>query len=106
MNFMVCILLANTSSRELFGDAGHVASLEAADFQLVLGGLAPAVASGESARAVGRPARDLIHVHDFPARIGDADDDHAVMQKRRMERRDRGLLTAMLRARRGEDAAD
>ena len=75
-------------------------------FIAVISVLALSVSASERACAIGRSAGDLIHVRELLARIGNANDDHPMMQQRRVERSDRGLLAAMLRSRRDENAPD
>ncbi len=68
--------------------------------------LARAVALGQGAGAVRRAAGDLVHIGQSREGIGQADDDHALVQQGRMERGDRRLLAAMLSGSTGEHAAD
>src|SRR5229473_1074304 len=77
--------------RLLLGDPGDVRALEARDLELVLRRLPRAVAAAEGSSAVGGSAGDFAHVHQLLAGVGDADDDHALVQERVVKGGDRGL---------------
>lgn len=74
--------------------------------QLVVARLPLALAAGDGGRAVGRAARDLIQAHLLGRTVRQADDHHAQMQQRGVERGQRCLLSAMLTRRAAEDAAN
>lgn len=84
---------------ELAGDLRDVTTLKARACKLVFRGHAAAVGFGDRRCAVGRTAGYFIGGHLPLKRVRQADDDHAVMQKRRYHRQDSGFLSAMLRGR-------
>src|SRR4029079_12595200 len=86
-------------------DLGHVMALEAREVQLLLRRLARTVRRRDGAGAIGRAAPNPADIGQVRRRVGQADDNHAVMQKRPMER-DNGGLVAAAGAGRGEHAAD
>src|SRR3954470_20425710 len=82
------------------------ASLIARAGNLVLPGLAAAVAAGDGGRAIGRAAGDLVELHLAGKTVVEADHRHAKMQEVGDDRKQRGLLAAVLGRARGEGAAD
>src|SRR5215831_2610189 len=83
-----------------------VLALIAGAVEFVGARLARAVALGQGAGAVRRAAGDLVHIGQSREGIGQADDDHALVQQGRVERGDRRLLATMLSGGTGEHAAD
>ena len=96
------LLTTPDQRRRNFGD---VPALEARNREFVLAGLSTAIRLRKRPGAIWRAARDFIHVEQLLARIGRTDDDEAMMQQCAVEGSDRGLLTAVLRRCRNEDAA-
>src|SRR5882757_11574305 len=82
------------------------ASLIARAGEFVLARLAAAVAAGDGGRAVGRAAGDFVELHLAGKAVVEADDRHAKMQQIGDNRKQRGLLAAMLGRARSEGAAD
>src|SRR5438552_14198392 len=74
--------------------------------QFVFAGLAAAVAAGDRGGAIGRAAGDFIELHLAGKTVVEADDRHAKVQLVGDDRKQRGLLAAMLGRARGEGAAD
>src|SRR3546814_3055093 len=81
-------------------------ALGARERQFVVARLAAAVGGGQRGGAVGRSPGDLLHIAQAGLAVGQADDHHAVVQERGVERGERRLLAAMLGGGRGEGAAD
>src|SRR5262249_53678468 len=75
-------------------ERGEVLALVTGAVELVGAGLAGAVALGQRGGAVGRPAGDLVHVEQTGEGVGQADDDHALVQQGGVERGDGHLLAA------------
>src|SRR5687768_15294037 len=90
---------------ELGCDLRNVLALEARHGELAFARLAPAVAAGDGAGAIGRTAGDLVQPHLRLAGIGQADNHHALVQQGSVEGEDGALLAAMLGRGRGEHAA-
>src|ERR1700687_5013619 len=88
----------------LCGLRDHV-SLIARAREFVLARLAAAVAAGERGRAIGRAAGNLVELHLARKAVIQADDGHAEMQQVGDDRKQRGLLAAVLARGRGEGAA-
>src|SRR3569832_2438830 len=93
------------SRRQLRRDAREVLPLEAREPELILARHARTVAAADGAGTVRAAARNLVEAHLLLRRIRQADDDHAEVQQGRVEGRDRGLLSAVLRGGAGEAAA-
>src|SRR6266481_3074803 len=72
------------------------ASLIARAGKLVLARLAAAVAAGDGGGAIGRAAGDLVELHLAGKTIVEADHRHAEVQEVGDDRKQRGLLAAML----------
>src|SRR5690348_5502090 len=91
---------------ELGGDLGDVLALVAGDGEFVFSRLALALGAGDRGGAVGGAAGDLGHVGEVGAGVGDADDEHALVEEERVGGDDRGFLAAVLGGGGGERAAD
>src|SRR5579875_2572383 len=96
----------NTSAEQTLGDLGHVLALKFDNPQLIGGNRAAAIAPGNRPAAVRRAAGHFIDHRQSLLRIGDPNDNHAMMQKRDVERQNRAFLPAVLRGGRGEHAAE
>src|SRR5215475_5867477 len=83
-------------AHELGRDLRHMATLEAGHAELVLRRLPASVGAGEGRSPIGRAAGNLAHRQEVLAAVGQADDDHALMQQRVVEGGDGRLLPAML----------
>src|SRR4051812_18581190 len=94
------------SAMQFFRGLRDHTSLIARAGQLVFTGLAAAVAAGDRGGAIGRAAGDFIELHLAGKAVIEADDGHAEVQQVGDDRKQRGLLAAMLRGGRGEGAAD
>ena len=71
-------------------------ALEAGHAQLLFAGLALALTAGDGGSPVGAAALDLVQAHLARLGIGQAHDDHAVVQQRRVEGQDGALLATVL----------
>src|ERR1700730_16114512 len=93
-------------ARELGSDFGHVFALKPCNLQFLRTRLAFTVGSGQCGGPVRSAASDVVHVCQSGFSVGHTDDDHAVVQKRRMKTRNGSFLAAMLGAGRREDASN
>src|SRR5262245_37825515 len=82
---------------QLARDLRDVLALEAGHGEFAFAWLAAAVAAGDRAGAVGRATGDLVQPHLGLARIGQADDHHALVQQSDVEGEDGAFLPAVLR---------
>src|SRR3569833_235161 len=89
-----------TLAAKLFGSLCDGAPLVACASKLVSAGLSAAVAAGDSGRAVGRAAGHLVELHLACKAVVEAHPRHAEMQQVGDDRKQRGLLAAMLGRRR------
>src|SRR5512144_2929311 len=80
-------------------------SLKAGNGQFILARLAGAIAACNSGGAIGTATRNFGERHLPLLRIGDAHNDHTMMQQRGMKAGQGGFLPAMLSRRTGEHAA-
>src|SRR5260370_40314999 len=67
-------------AEDFVGNFGHVATLVARSFELVLARLAAAVEAGDRGGAIGRAARDLTQLSQPSEAVRQAHDHHAEMQ--------------------------
>ena len=91
---------------ELLRNLGDVFALKLSDGQLVFRRLTRAVCAGKCCRSVWCAASDFFHVKQILHRIRHADNNHSVMQQRRMKTCYRRLLAAMLGSCACENAAN
>src|SRR5213083_2596629 len=94
------------SAMQFAGGLGDHASLITRAGEFVFARLTAAVAAGDRGGAVGRAAGDFIELHLAGKTIIEADDRHAKVQQVGDNRKQRGLLAAVLSGARGEGAAD
>ena len=94
------------SAEQTLGDLGHVLALKFDNRKLIGGDRAAAIAPGNRPAAVRGTAGHFIDHRQSLLRIGDPNDNHAMMQKRDVERQNRAFLPAVLRGGRGEHAAE
>src|SRR6185369_9309299 len=100
------IFLKLISPEQLDRDLRYAHALRFGKIELIVGGLALIVIAGDGTGAVGRAAADLIRIHHLRESVAEADDNHAMVQQRRVEAGGRRLLPAMLRAGGDENGAD
>jgi AcrR family transcriptional regulator len=93
-------------AKQTLGDLGHMPALKFDNPKLIGRDRAATIAPGNRSAAVGRATGHFIDHHQPLLRIGDANDDHAVMQKRDVERQNRTFLPAVLSRGRSEHAAE
>ena len=79
-------------------------TLETGDREFRLTRLTGAITTGYRCCAIWRATRHLSRVEHLWNGVWHPDDHHALVQERRMERRDRGLLTTVLGRSRDKDA--
>ena len=80
--------------------------LIARNLQLIRARLARAIRAGKRGRSIRRPAADIRHIGQARLSVRDTNNNHAVMQQRRMKAGERCLLPTVLRSSRRENAPD
>lgn len=83
-------------ARQLLSDFCDVLALKAGDFEFRRGGDARTIRACNGRGAVGRTAAHFICLGELSAGVGNAHDDHAVMEEIHVEAGDGGLLPTVL----------